>query len=186
MKKNVVILLLLTLIFPAPILSQTDTMFVENIINMQVMETRQKKHNELLGNTIENPLPTAAEKVGENINEKDKVGSSNGLTTKITILASASAGLFLLVFVRRKKLSGGYDEKKLKKNIKMMREEKVIQLNDTKMKKTRELIANEKLNFTSENVSQVARQLKISKGELQLAARLMQRATNNFNNKNFA
>jgi len=186
MKNISAILFMLTVIFSADVFPQIDTLFVENIINLQVMETRQKKHDELLGNKIETKLLAEAISTADSTKEKEAAESSSSLTTKITILASASAGLFLFVFVRRKKLTGSDDIKNLKKNIKMIRQEKVFRLNDTKMKKTRTLIANEGLRFNLNNVSQVARQFHISKGELQLAARLMQRESNTINNNIFA
>jgi len=186
MKNITAISCMLIVIFSTDVSPKTDTLFVENIINLQVMETRQKKHDELLGNKIENKLHAEAKSTTCSNKEKEAAESSSSLTTKITILASASAGLFLFVFVRRKKLTGSDDTKKLKENIKMIRQEKVFRLNDTKMKKTRILIANEGLHFNNNNVSQVARKFHISKGELQLAARLMQKAPNTINNKFFA
>ncbi len=181
MKKIAALLFVLSFFNSSPLFAQEDSVDTSapSLISLQVMQSRQKKHEEILGNKIENNLPAVIRT--ENKVKSAKIESSTGSTAKIILLASASAIVFLFVLVRRIKLVKTDGSSALRKNVKLMREEKVIRLNDPKLKKTRVRIAREEIKFNTDKVAQLARQLNISKGELQLAARLRQTALGSVN-----
>ncbi|MBZ0199487.1 MAG: hypothetical protein K8H86_06440 [Ignavibacteriaceae bacterium] len=182
MMKVIAIFFVLLLSNPSRLFAQEDSVdtSVPNLIIMQVMETRQIKHDRLLGEKIKNTLPVVTPK--ENKVKSAKIESSGGITTKFILLASASVVVFLFVFIRRMKLTKNSGGNVLRKNVKLIREEKIIRLNDPRLKKTRVRIARNEINFNYNEVSQLARQLNISKGELQLAARLKQGVHGRVNN----
>lgn len=179
MKKVVVMFFVMSLLNAYPLFAEEDSVDTSapSLISLQVMQSRQKKHEELLGNKIENNLSAVG--IKKNKVKSAEIESSNGIIAKLILLASASAIMFLFVFIRRIKMVKTDGSNELKKNVKLMREEKVIWLNDPKLKKTRVRIGRDKIKFNTDKVAQLARQLNISKGELQLAARLRQTAPGN-------
>jgi hypothetical protein len=103
------------------------------------------------------------------------VGTPNEMTIKLSIMGGASFFASLLVYVRRKKLNTKKITKSdFKNGIKLIREEKV---KDKKYDKL-SLIRNKLIGSTpafqlsNDSVAKNARELKIAKGEIYLAARI--------------
>jgi hypothetical protein len=99
----------------------------------------------------------------------------NEMTIKLTIMAVATVLAFLFVFARRKKLN----TKKIKSGsvkdgIKLIREERVKDRNDSELSLIRKKLMGSTSSFqlSSDSVLKNARELNIAKGEIYLAARI--------------
>ncbi len=94
---------------------------------------------------------------------------------KILILGSASVMAVLVVFIRRKRYNKKFNAKKsFKDNIKSLREEKLFVKNNPKLSEVRNKLGSSPsiYNYSKEGVSNAARDLNISKGEILLAAKI--------------
>ncbi len=101
--------------------------------------------------------------------------TEGGAAWKYYLMGGAAAFSMLFVGVRRaakKKQSEKVNE--LKRNIRMMREEKVIMLDDTERKMVRESLSNPSRKLVQDErfITSAAKKFNISKGEIELAARV--------------
>lgn len=102
--------------------------------------------------------------------------SERVITTSVIILEITILFFILFYWRRTKKESIRGSKNILKKNIKAIRQEKVLYSGDDKLSERRRNLFN-KLNIrklNSRNINNKAKQLSISKGELLLAAKLNQ------------
>ena len=97
--------------------------------------------------------------------------------TMIKIIILGSATLFAVIFISFRRMRKGHknsDSRNLKDGIKLMREEKVYWKKDEKLSGIRTKLSSSPSSFhlTNESISKNARDLKIAKEEIYLAARL--------------
>ncbi len=97
--------------------------------------------------------------------------------TMIKIIILASTSLFAIVFISFRRMRNGHknsDVKSLKNGIKLMREEKVLWKNDKKLSGIRTKLSGSPSAYelTNESISRNAREMKIAKEEIYLAARI--------------
>ena len=115
---------------------------------------------------------------GESKAEKSQTlvaSTEGGAAWKYYLMGGAAAFSMLFVGIRRaakKKQSDKVNE--LKRNIRMMREEKVIMLDDTERKMVRESLSNPSRKLVQDErfITSAAKKFNISKGEIELAARV--------------
>ena len=99
---------------------------------------------------------------------------SNENIASVALLAGSTFLVFGTVLLRRFKIKKkNIRHKKLVKNINSIREEKVAVKNDPKLKSVRTKLKSNPEQFSGENaLTQTAKELNISKGELMLAAKI--------------
>ncbi len=153
-----------------------DSIDIRNLVAEQILAAKLKTKSEQ--KQINNPDSFSKVKITEVPYFKPKksliqlfLGLSFG--AKLFIIIS----VFLLSFIAIRRIVLSIQKKEnmhLKNKIKLLREEKVpSKLEDKKTKSRRELIHNLPVKKLSEkNITKKAKELRISKGELMLAARL--------------
>lgn len=162
--------------------ASADSISLSGIVASQIAAARQKQLNDSV-NTAQVPVvkqePAKSELTGiaAGILEKARgfYNANTDLVLKAAFLLSVSLAVFIIVFIRRRRLRPKKKfESTLKNNIRKLREEKIeFSINpDLKMMR-KNLVQDPSFNFTShDSISRTARELNISKGELMLAARI--------------
>lgn len=153
-----------------------DTINISSIVQQQILAAKLKMEREALNNNQRDSKEIVTTAANKNIIPKKTITQ---LFLELSFEAKAliifSTFLFAFIGIRRTVLKIQKKERiELKKKIGMLREEKVpSKIDDKKSKSRRELIHNLSVKKLSEkNISKKAKELKISKGELLLAARL--------------
>ncbi|MEG8945576.1 hypothetical protein [Rosettibacter firmus] len=153
-----------------------DSINVKSIVEQQILAAKLKMEQEKLEkNNINNSYEVNVSNVPAFKPKKTLVQLFLNLSFEVKLLLIFSFFLFLLIAIRRIILKVQKKAKQgLKNKIKLLREEKVIsKVEDKKSKSRRTLIHDLPLNrLTEKNITKKAKELKISKGELMLAARL--------------
>jgi len=99
----------------------------------------------------------------------------NYINWKIIVLLNAGFLAAIVVLLRRRKIElSKMRNKDLKENIKRLREEKIGSISDSKLKKIRTSLFGRKLKIDPNGaaITEIARKLSVSKGEIHLAAKL--------------
>lgn len=178
---HLIVLLVAVAAFSIP--AQSDTLNLHQILNQQIMEAMQKKHDSLLGNKIEAEKKAVSEDksaIPETVKEAAAV-ENNSFILKLAVLGFAALAVFSFILFKRVKKADKGGSNDLKRNIKLLREEKLACKENPALKKTRVSLGREKIEFDDNKISAAARNLKISKGELYLAAKLKQKAAGSIN-----
>lgn len=153
-----------------------DTINISSIVQQQILAAKLKMEREALNNNQRDSKEIVTTAANKNIIPKKTITQLFlELSFEAKVLIIFSTFLFAFIGIRRTVLKIQKKEKiELKKKIGMLREEKVpSKIDDKKSKSRRELIHNLSVKKLSEkNISKKAKELKISKGELLLAARL--------------
>ncbi len=99
---------------------------------------------------------------------------SDDALIKLFVLASASAGIFIFVFIKRSSLRKKSGSSKLKNNIKLLREEKISSVKNGKLTEVRNRLTSAPSTYETSNraVARNARDMQIAKGEIYLAAKI--------------
>ena len=156
----------------------TDSVNISEMVLAQI-QAAQKKQSEQK-NT---PPPTAVVVTKTQSNNStnfinDWIKSlSLSEDTMIKIIILGSATLFAVIFISFRRMRKGHknsDSRNLKNGIKLMREEKVYWKKDEKLSGIRTKLSGSPSSYqlTNESISKNARDLKIAKEEIYLAARI--------------
>ncbi len=152
-----------------------DTINVRSLVEQQILAAKLKMQKESTNHDSNNSYNMNVSEVPNFKPKKTLIQLFLNLSFEIKILLIFSIFLFSLVAIRRIVLRIQHKEGiELRNKIKLLREEKVpSKVEDKKSKSRRELIHNLPVKKLSEkNITKKAKELKISKGELMLAARL--------------
>ncbi len=149
-----------------------DNVDVKAIVKNQISAARAKEKEKVSTNTN-----ISTEFAAANVKES---GSST-LFIKLSILVFAGIIATFWVIKRRSDEQKIKNVQQLKKNIKLVREEKFIKEIDPKLKaiRTSLYLNSSNLNPVGKGVSQRAKALQIAKGELLLASRIRLYTTEN-------
>jgi len=152
-----------------------DTINVRSLVEQQILAAKLKMQKESINNDSNNAYKMNVSEVPNFKPKKTLVQLFLNLSFEVKVLLIFSIFLFTLIAMRRIvlriKIKEGIE---LRNKIKLLREERVpSRVDDKKSKSRRELIHNLPVKKLSEkNITKKAKELKISKGELMLAARL--------------
>lgn len=152
-----------------------DTINVRSLVEQQILAAKLKMEKESKSNDSNNSYKEYVSDVPNFKPKKTLLQLFLNLSFEAKFLIIFSVFLFTLIAVRRIVLRIQIKEGiELRNKIKMLREERVpSRIEDKKSKSRRELIHNLPVKKLSEkNITKKAKELKISKGELMLAARL--------------
>jgi len=166
----------------------SDSVSISQLVEMQVLAARLKaiEESEL---TNEDKLIAEEIKIEDRkeVKAEESQGAAsagfwvvilsliNGIPVEYKILVGASFILFFLIFFRRINYRIQKSVKvELKKKIGMMREERVfVKTDGSKSELRKTLVESNAVNKLSEkNIGKTAKELRVSKGELLLAARI--------------
>lgn len=155
---------------------QGDSIDVKSLVEQQILAAKIKMGNESKSeNQINDPYKLNVSNVPDYKPKKTLLQLFLNLSFEVKIFLIFSVLLFSLVAVRRLVLRIQKKEGMILRNkIKMLREEKIPdRVYDKKTKTRRELIHKIPVKKISEkHITKKAKELKISKGEILLAARL--------------
>ena len=154
--------------------SVADSIDIRKIVNDQIEQARKKEET---AKTIPATVSATVVTAGLSGNEVPSFSAwyKNELIWKGGLLAVVSVAALTFVLIRRRKVNSPKKlQKALKKNIKNLREEKLIETGDSKLSAIRNRL-RKNIKTYSENggrFAQKARELNIAEGELLLAARI--------------
>ncbi|MDH7604764.1 MAG: hypothetical protein QHH13_07690 [Melioribacter sp.] len=152
-----------------------DTINVRRLVEQQILAAKLKMQKESISNDSNNSYKLNVSEVPNFKPKKTLIQLFQNLSFEVKFLLIFSIFLFTLIAIRRIvlriKIKEGIE---LRNKIKLLREERVpSRIEDKKSKSRRELIHDLPVKKLSEkNITKKAKELKISKGELMLAARL--------------
>lgn len=153
-----------------------DSINIKSLVEQQILAAKLKMEQEKLEKkNVNNSYEVNISNVPVFKPKKTLIQLFLNLSFEVKLLLIISFFLFLLIAIRRIILKVHKKAKQgLKNKIKLLREEKVIsKLEDKKSKSRRTLIHDLPVNrLTEKNITKKAKELKVSKGELMLAARL--------------
>ena len=177
--KKFAFLILLTAVICFAQQDVAEKIDIRSIVQRQIDEAKKRDSlkQSYTENTVKEEQPAMVVKNASIANVKQ---SELGISYEVVILLASSIIIFSSVFVRRKVKKSKAPQKKLKKNISLMREEKFIKKIDPKLKRIRtNLCLNSRyLNEQDENLTVTAKKFQIAKGEILLASRLNDQLVN--------
>ncbi len=159
-------------------LTSSDSVNISQMVQAQIDAARKKQLEEQQKASLNVVLKAKENKAGgfEYVlaNLRKTIPLSDDLLMKISILSSAAVLTSLFIFIRRfrgRKKSAKTD---LKKNIRLLREEKIFSKKDKKLSGLRTKLSGAASTYELSNraVARNARDMNISKGEIYLAARI--------------
>ncbi len=159
--------------------SFTDSVNISQMVLAQIQAAQKKQTEENNQPALKQTavVPKTQQSSPANLfNEWTKsLSISEDTMTKIIIFASAS--LFAIIFISFRRMRMGHknsDIKNLKSGIKLMREEKVLWKKDNKLSNLRTKLSESPSAYqlSNESISRNAREMKIAKEEIYLAARI--------------
>ncbi|MBA4406685.1 hypothetical protein C0389_05365 [bacterium] len=152
-----------------------DSICISNLVQRQIEKAREKQMQQAVIPVTEAAISIALKKVVIPISNDPIRNFVKSLPLHILIFITASFFIILGLVVRRtvyviKKRSS----RTLKNKISILREEKVITRENSKLKDERKKLKNHKsiFNASESHISNLAKELRIAKGELLLASRL--------------
>lgn len=168
MRKIPVILLVFSLFIYGQEVIPDNEINVRDIVQQQIDNARKRESKA--------KVYLLAEKndvVKQNVNTTSQFFADDVTLQKIGFLILFSISIFSYIAIRRKKISGSTGDNTLKKNIKLMREEKFIKPIDPKLKKIRTslCLTSKNLNASERDITDTAKKYNIAKSELLLAAK---------------
>ncbi|MCL5030687.1 MAG: hypothetical protein M1480_16870 [Bacteroidetes bacterium] len=157
----------------------TDSVNISEMVLAQI-QAAQKKQIEEKNQSMQPPV-AAVTKTQSNISANfvndwiKTLSLSEDTMIKIIILGSAT--LVAVIFISFRRMRSGHknsNKRDLKNGIKLMREEKVFGKNNEKLSGIRTKLSNSPSSYqlSNESISRNARDLKIAKEEIYLAARI--------------
>ena len=157
--------------------SGTDSVNISQMVQAQIEAARKKQLEQQSQSSLPVVLKAKENKAGEETTfaeMRKMIPLSDNLIMKFFILGSAGFLASIFIFIRRlqsKKKSVNCD---LKKNIKLLREEKIFSPKDKKLSGLRTKLAGAPSTFELSNkaVARNAREMNIAKGEIYLAAKI--------------
>ncbi len=161
--------------------AEVDSVSISQLVASQIAAARQKQISDSTSAAkapVLQPEPAHTRKSenGSGITEAALrfYNANTNIVLKIAFLLTVSLIAFTVILIRRKSKPKEEFGTTLKKNIRMLREEKIeFSINPELKMMRKRLIRDPSLNFSSrDSISQIARELNISKGELMLAARI--------------
>jgi len=160
--------------------TNSDEVNIDSLVAAQVAIARAKKWENYIAPEKPKPVLLASEKI-ESVQKNDwrsiipnTIGLSEEATMKVGIILFSAMFVFFVVGIRRLILKPKRSTKKLRSNIELMRNEKAVSKKKTKLKGVRENLLNSPVNFSTAegSLTKRAKELKIAKGEIILAAKI--------------
>ena len=160
--------------------ASADSVSLSQIVASQIAAARQKQISDSLEAAKAPAVKTEAPPAqnigiaGELLERARSIYYENtDIVLKTAFLLAVSIVAFIIILLRRRKSRPKeLQETSLKKNVRMLREEKMeFNINPELKMMRKRLLHDPSINFTSrDSISRTARELNISKGELMLAA----------------
>lgn len=168
MRKIPVILLVFSLFIYGQEVIPNNEINVREIVQQQIDNARKRESKAKVY-----LLAEKNDAVKQNVNTTSQFFADDVTLQKIGFLILFSISIFSYIAIRRKKISGSNGNNTLKKNIKLMREEKFIKPIDPKLKKIRTslCLTSKNLNASERDITDTAKKYNIAKSELLLAAK---------------
>lgn len=168
MRKIPVILLVFSLFIYGQEVIPDNEINVREIVQQQIDNARKRESKAKVY-----LLAEKNDAVKQNVNTTSQFFVDDVTFQKIGFLILFSISIFSYIAIRRKKISGSNGNNILKKNIKLMREEKFIKPIDPKLKKIRTslCLTSKNLNASERDITDTAKKYNIAKSELLLAAK---------------
>lgn len=157
---------------------------IDSLVTAQIAIARAKKWENYIEPVKTNTGLAVSQKIQLErknnwlMNLSSIVGMDKETTTKAAIILFSSLVAFVVLIVRRLKLKTKSKTKNgtknIRSNIQSIRLEKSIPKKETKLKLIRENLLNSSVNFnvTEDSLARKAKELKIAKGEIILAAKI--------------
>lgn len=167
MKKRIIIFLAIGLLTYSQKIQHESEINVRELVQQQIEEAKKRESETKLILSIE-PNTT----INKNVRAEPQLPIEDTTTEKLGILILFSISIFSILAIRRR-LSKNNIHVNLKKNIKLMREEKFIKPIDPKLKKIRTslCLTSTNLNASERDLTDTAKKYNIAKSELLLAAK---------------
>jgi hypothetical protein len=149
-----------------------DGVVIRNLVQEQIIIAKEKEQKSLIFNP-EIISEAAAENIAINNNEFSLIAYFENIPSNFILFFFGAVGIIILTVIKRSTKTDNNSHKKLVKNISAIRTETPIVVKNSRLISLRKKLVKQKnLQLNNGNFSSVARELKISKGELILAARL--------------